>query len=75
MYKASSNLQFLEACPRLKLAIGIGHLLSWARFRFDQIWAINFTNFFKYNNNNESSCCPTGIMLPSYDTMRQPVIT
>ena len=62
MYKASSNLQFLEACPGLKLAIGIGHLLSWARFRFDQIWAINFTKnceLHQYSGDkNKSICCP-----------------
>ena len=64
MYKASSNLLFLEACPGLIgcatglrfqyvwdtapesiLAIGIGHLWSWAGLMATQIWAIDFAKY------------------------------
>ena len=45
MYKASLKVSPLEACtdtdPNSKLAIGIGHLYSWAGFMAAQIWAIN----------------------------------
>ena len=48
--------------PESKLAIGIGHLWSWAGFMAAHIWAINFAINYELHqysgDNNEPICCP-----------------